>query len=65
MKAIKIISIMNHGGEYAISVTYNQADENGKIIRKNAKSPTFYAVGDLLENIKAIESMITGKLEDN
>lgn len=56
---------MNHGGEYAISVTYNQADESGKIIRKNAKSQTFYAVDDLLENIKNIESVIIGKLEED
>ena len=51
MKVIKIISIINQGGEYSITTTYNEVDDNGAIV----KAPTFYAVGDMLDHVKAIE----------
>ena len=34
MKAIKIISIINQGGEYAVTATYNEVNENGDIVKK-------------------------------
>ena len=54
MKVIKIISIINQGGEYSITTTYNEVDDNGAIVKRNVKAPTFYAVGDMLNHVKAI-----------
>lgn len=62
MKAVKMIAIINQGGEYAISVTYNEIDENGNIVKKNAKAETFYAVGDVLDQVKSIESDVLVRL---
>ena len=64
MKAVKIISIINQGGEYAITATYNEVDENGSVIKKNEKAPTFYAVGENLEHVKAIEQIVAERLGD-
>ena len=58
MKVIKIISIINQGGEYSITTTYNEVDDNGAIVKRNVKAPTFYAVGDMLDHVKAIEDNI-------
>ena len=55
MKVIKIISIINQGGEYSITTTYNEVDDNGAIVKRNVKAPTFYAVGDMLNHVNAIE----------
>lgn len=55
MKVIKIISIINQGGEYLLTVTYNEVDDNGNVVKRNEKASTFYAVNDVLENVKAIE----------
>lgn len=38
MKVIKIISIINQGGEYSITTTYNEVDDNGAIVKKKCKS---------------------------
>lgn len=62
MKAIKIISIINQGGEYAVTATYNEVNENGDIVKKNEKAPTFYAVGDIFDNVKSIENIVTERL---
>lgn len=48
-------SIINQGGEYSITTTYNEVDDNGAIVKRNVKAPTFYAVGDMLNHVKAIE----------
>lgn len=40
MKVIKIISIINQGGEYSITTTYNEVDDNGAIVKRNVKAPT-------------------------
>ena len=55
MKVIKIISIINQGGEYSLSTSYNEVDDNGNVVKRNEKAPTFYAVGDMLDHVKAIE----------
>lgn len=55
MKVIKIISIINQGGEYSITTTYNEVDDNGNVVKRNEKAPTFYVVGDMLDHVKAIE----------
>ena len=55
MKVIKIISIINQGGEYSITTTYNEVDDNGAIVKRNLKAPAFYAVGDILNLVDAIE----------
>ena len=34
MKAIKIISIINQGGEYSVTTTYNEVDDSGNVVRK-------------------------------
>ena len=62
MKAIKIISIINQGGEYAVTATYNELNENGYIVKKNEKAPTFYAVGDIYDKVKSIENIVTERL---
>ena len=38
-----------------ITTTYNEVDDNGAIVKRNVKAPTFYAVGDMLNHVKAIE----------
>ena len=35
MKVIKIISIINQGGEYSITTTYNEVDDNGAIVKRS------------------------------
>ena len=40
MKAIKIISIINQGGEYSVTTTYNEVDDSGNVVKKNTKAPT-------------------------
>ena len=47
MKAIKIISIINQGGEYSVTTTYNEVDDSGNVVKKNTKAPTYYAVGNV------------------
>ena len=37
------------------TTTYNEVDDNGAIVKRNVKAPTFYAVGDMLDHVKAIE----------
>lgn len=62
MKAIKMISIMNQGGEYSIAVHYNECDEEGNIIKKNAKAPVYYAVGSTLEKVIELENFIKERI---
>ena len=62
MKAIKIISIINQGGEYAVTATYNEVNENGDIVKKNEKAPTSYAVGYIYDKVKSIENIVTERL---
>lgn len=63
MKTVKMISIINQGGEYTIAVYYNECDEDGNITKKNAKAPVFYAVGDILAATEQIESLIKARIE--
>lgn len=62
MKAVKIISIINQGGEYSITATYNEVDDNGNVVKKNEKAPTFYAVNESLEHVKAIEDVVKERI---
>lgn len=62
MKAVKIISIINQGGEYSIIATYNEVNENGEIVQKNVKAPAFYAVGSVLDNVKNIEAEVKNRI---
>ena len=64
MKAIKIMSIINQGGEYSVTVTYNEVVDLGNVVKKNAKAPTYYAVGDVLEAVKQIETDAKARLEE-
>lgn len=40
---------------HIVTTTYNEVDDNGAIVKRNVKAPTFYAVGDMLDHVKAIE----------
>lgn len=62
MKAIKIISIINQGGEYLLAVTYNEVDDDGNITKRNEKAPTFYAVNDMLEHVTAVEDAVKERI---
>lgn len=64
MKAIKIISIINQGGEYSVTTTYNEVDDSGNVVKKNTKAPTYYAVGNVLEAVKQIEAHAKARLEE-
>ena len=64
MKIVKIISVINQGGEYTIAVYYNECDEAGNIIKKNAKAPVYYAVGDTLNAVKALENLVKERLDN-
>ena len=64
MKAIKIISIINQGGEYSVTTTYNEVDDSGNVVKKNTKAPTFQAVGNVLEAVKQIEADAKARLEE-
>ena len=63
MKIPKIISIINQGGEYVIAVYYNECDEDGNITKKNAKAPVYYAVGDTLETVQALDKIVKERLD--
>lgn len=63
MKIPKIISIINQGSEYAIAVYYNECDEEGNITKKNAKAPVYYAVGDTLEAVQALDKIVKERLD--
>ena len=41
MKVVKIISVINQGGEYSITATYNEIDEDGNVVQRNTKAPAF------------------------
>ena len=62
MKAVKIISIINQGGEYSITATYNEVDSEGNVVKKNEKASTFYAVNESLEHVKAIEEIVKERI---
>ena len=64
MKAIKIISIINQGGEYSVTTTYNEVDDSGNVVNKNTKAQTYYAVGYVLESVKQIEADAKARLEE-
>lgn len=64
MKAVKIISIINQGGEYSMAVTYNEVDDDGNIVRRNEKAPVYYAVGEVLEAVAKIESDAKRRIGD-
>lgn len=65
MKAVKMISLINQGGEYTISAYYNECDEEGNIIKKNAKMPAYYAVGETLTAVQTLEKLVKDRLEAN
>ena len=43
MKNIRAIQIMEQGSLYTVNVVYNEIADDGKIEKRNAKLPTFYA----------------------
>ena len=63
MKVVKIISVINQGGEYSITATYNEIDEDGNVVQRNTKAPTFYAVGEILDHIKAIDDHVKERIK--
>ena len=65
MKTVKMISLINQGGEYTITAYYNECDEKGNIVKKNAKMPAYYAVGDTLAEVQALEKLVKERLEAN
>lgn len=62
MKVVKMMSVINQGEEYTMSVYYNECDEEGNITKKNAKAPVYYAVGDILTAAKALETLVKERL---
>lgn len=60
-----MISIINQGGEYMIAVYYNECDENGNITKRNAKAPVYYAVGDILDKVKELDSLVKSRLNES
>ena len=43
LKNIRAIQIMEQGSLYTVNVVYNEIADDGKIEKRNAKLPTFYA----------------------
>ncbi|SHK33372.1 hypothetical protein [Hespellia stercorisuis] len=63
MKILRAFQVINRDGTKTVSATYNEVDENGNIIKENAKD-SFYAVDATLTNhLTAIEDYINSRME--
>lgn len=62
IRTVKMISIINQGGDYAIAAYYNEYGADGNITKTNAKAPVFYATGEVLSKISEIESTIKERI---
>lgn len=60
-----MISIINQGSEYMIAVYYNECDENGNIIKRNVKAPVFYAVSEMLNKVKELDTLVKSRLNES
>ena len=60
-----MISIINQGSEYMIAVYYNECDENGNIIKRNVKAPVFYAVSEMLNKVKELDTIVKSRLNES
>ena len=56
LKNIRAIQIMEQGSLYTVNVVYNEIADDGKIEKRNAKLPTFYATDAELSS--AISNML-------
>lgn len=58
INVLRAFQVISQDGEKIISATYNQADEAGNIVKRNAKD-SFYAIDpELKAHIDAIEDYI-------
>lgn len=58
MKILRAFQVINQDGAYVLSSTYNEVDETGATVKKNAKD-SFYAVdAELKAHIDAVEEHI-------
>ena len=60
-----MISIINQGGEYMIAVYYNECDENGNITKRNVKAPVYYAVSEMLNKVKELDTLVKSRLNES
>lgn len=60
-----MISIINQGSEYMIAVYYNECDENGNIIKRNVKAPVYYAVSEMLNKVKELDTLVKSRLNES
>lgn len=62
MKNIRAIQIMEQGSLYTVNVVYNEIADDGKIEKRNAKLPTFYATdAELSSAISSVMKYINEK----
>lgn len=62
MKNIRAIQIMEQGSLYTVNVVYNEIADDGKIEKRNAKLPTFYATdAELSSAISGVMKYINEK----
>lgn len=59
-KILRAFQVINQDGGYTISSTYNEVDENGNQIKKNAKDSFFVVDPELQSHIDAVEDFIKG-----
>lgn len=60
-----MISIINQGSEYMIAVYYNECDENGNITKRNVKAPVYYAVSEMLDKVKELDTLVKSRLNES
>lgn len=60
-----MISIINQGSEYMIAVYYNECDENGNITKRNVKAPVYYAVSEMLNKVKELDTLVKSRLNES
>lgn len=62
LKNIRAIQIMEQGSLYTVNVVYNEIADDGKIEKRNAKLPTFYATdAELSSAISSVMKYINEK----
>ena len=48
-----------------IAVYYNECDENGNIIKRNVKEPVYYAVSEMLNKVKELDTLVKSRLNES
>lgn len=62
MKILRAFQVINNDGGHTVTCTYNEADEDGNITKRNAQN-SFYAVDpELKSHIDAISAYIMNRL---